>query len=245
MRVPSATQLLDAWERALSESPTRRALSLLTAAHPELSEGEIAALPIGRRDARLLRLRERLFGSQLSLVVPCPRCGDCIESRLRVDDIACDHVASAATTHVAESRGYRVTFRLPTSDDLIALPRDGEAADASPLLMCRCVLDARDPQGEQRAVVDLPEDVVADVVLQMEKADPGADLELAFECPACGHHWQEMFDIAGFLWREVYAWAQRTLRDVHVLARAYGWREPDVLSLSPTRRQIYLELCRQ
>ena len=43
----------------------------------------------------------------------------------------------------------------------------------------------------------------------------------------------------------MHAWARRTLRDVHVLARAYGWREADVLALSPTRRQIYVELSRQ
>jgi hypothetical protein len=79
----------------------------------------------------------------------------------------------------------------------------------------------------------------------MASADPGADIDLAFDCPECGHRWQEVFDINGFLWREIHAWAKRTLRDVHVLARAYGWTEPDALSLSPTRRQIYLELCRQ
>ena len=38
---------------------------------------------------------------------------------------------------------------------------------------------------------------------------------------------------------------QGTLRDVHGLAAAYGWREEDVLRLSPTRRQIYLELARR
>jgi hypothetical protein len=54
-----------------------------------------------------------------------------------------------------------------------------------------------------------------------------------------------LFDIASFLWRETHGWAQGTLRDVHGLAAAYGWREEDVLRLSPTRRQIYLELARR
>ena len=67
---------------------------------------------------------------------------------------------------------------------------------------------------------------------------------LALACPACGHRWQSVFDIAAFLWREIDAWAQRTLRDVHALARGYGWHESDILALTATRRQIYLEMIR-
>ena len=45
-----------------------------------------------------------------------------------------------------------------------------------------------------------------------------------------------------FLWTEIEAWAWRMLSDVHTLARAYGWGERDILALSPTRRQFYLEM---
>ena len=48
---------------------------------------------------------------------------------------------------------------------------------------------------------------------------------LAIECPACGRAADVPFAIATFLWREVDAWARRTLREVHALARAYGWSE--------------------
>ena len=112
-------------------------------------------------------------------------------------------------------------------------------------LLERCVLDARDPNGAAMAARALPQAVLAELAKQMESADPGAVVELSFDCPACHHSWQEVFDISSFLWREIHAWAQRTLRDVHMLARAYGWGEADVLALSPTRRQVYLELCRQ
>jgi predicted RNA-binding Zn-ribbon protein involved in translation (DUF1610 family) len=245
MRTPSAAQLLDVWESALSQSPTRRALSLLATAHPDLAESELAALSIGRRDGRLLQLRKRLFGTQLQLVMPCPQCGQFIESQLRVDDLARDYSDSEAATYVAESHDHRISFRLPASGDLMALPDDGDAAESRARLIERCVLEVRDAFGEQKAVSSLPDEVVDEIVMHMQAADPGVDLQLAFECPACGHHWQEMLDIASFLWREIHAWAQRTVREVDALARAYGWHEADVLSLSPTRRQIYLELCRR
>ena len=43
-------------------------------------------------------------------------------------------------------------------------------------------------------------------------------------------------------WAELDAWARRLLLDVHTLARAYGWSERDILQLTETRRQFYLNL---
>ena len=77
---------------------------------------------------------------------------------------------------------------------------------------------------------------------QMAEVDPQANLQLDLSCPACGHRWQVLFDIGSFFWSELNAWAQRLLAEVHVLASAYGWREADILNLSPSRRQFYLGL---
>ena len=49
-------------------------------------------------------------------------------------------------------------------------------------------------------------------------------------------------DIGEFFWRELTVQAKRLLREVHLLARGYGWREADVLALHPRRRQAYLDL---
>ena len=54
--------------------------------------------------------------------------------------------------------------------------------------------------------------------------------------------WLESLDIGSFVWHELTAWAQRAMDDVHVLARAYGWSESEVLALSAWRRQRYVEL---
>lgn len=244
MRVPSAAQLLETWEGALSQSPAQRALSLLAAAEPELAHEALAALPLGRRDARLLQLREHLFGGQLQLVVPCPHCGELIESQLGAAELGFDGEPALEPTHRVQLHGYTLGFRPPASTDLIALAGESDAGRARERLLDRCVLEARGPDGQAMAAGALPQAVLAELAVHMESADPGAVVELCFDCPACHHSWRDVFDIASFLWREIHAWAQRTLRDVHVLARAYGWREPDVLALSATRRQVYLELCR-
>ena len=84
------------------------------------------------------------------------------------------------------------------------------------------------------------------LIEQAERAlaseESAGDLQLDFTCEACGHAWQDAFDIGGYLWREVDARARRLMRDVDVLARAYGWTESEVLALSDARRAAYVEL---
>ena len=69
-----------------------------------------------------------------------------------------------------------------------------------------------------------------------------AQLEGRLSCVECGNTWELGFEPDEFLWREVAASALRLLRQVHVLARAYGWGESDVLALGPQRREAYLTL---
>jgi hypothetical protein len=76
----------------------------------------------------------------------------------------------------------------------------------------------------------------------MAACDPQAEVLLDLNCPACGHGWQALFDVVAFFWAELAAQAKRLLREVHTLARAYGWREADILGMSARRRQFYLEM---
>jgi hypothetical protein len=109
-------------------------------------------------------------------------------------------------------------------------------------LLDRCLLSAKNPEGEAVAVQDLPPAALQAVAERMAAADPQGDVQLALQCPACGHAWPAAFDIVSFFWTEVDAWARVLLREIHVLASAYGWREADILALSPWRRRSYLEL---
>jgi hypothetical protein len=90
--------------------------------------------------------------------------------------------------------------------------------------------------------VELPGAVEARLVERIAQADPLADIMLDLTCPNCEQRWQAVFDIGGFFWIEIDNLARRLLRDVHVLARAYGWRESDILAMNAARRQAYLEM---
>ncbi len=232
MRTLSATELLDAWERGLAQPPLERALTLLAAASPD-DAASVSALTVGRRDAGLLALRERIFGPRLVSVADCPSCSERLELNFDVDEIRAPASDVPETLAVVASE-REVRFRLPDSRDLLVLSERGDVAGARELLLQRCLLDDR--------VDELPPDVLDAVVTRMAEADPQADVQLDLACPMCGHRWLAVFDIVTFLWSEIHAWAHRTLQDVHRLAKAYGWREPDILALTPWRRQVYLEL---
>ena len=242
MHTPTPAQLLQVWERGGDPSAAARGLLLLGCSCDEYSAETQAALPLGRRDARLLELRERLFGAAIDAVAACPQCAATVEATFRCDDLLLPDPGVAAPTLEHAAHGMRVQFRLPDSRDLLALEHCGDAETARSLLLERCVLAAQ--CGEQpRDVRRLPHELQAEIAQAMAQADPQADLQLAFRCPDCGHEWQPLFDIARFLWQELHAWALHMLREVDTLAQAYHWAEADILALSPRRRQAYLELC--
>jgi uncharacterized protein (UPF0212 family) len=244
MRPPSAQELLDAWERGLSEPPVERALTLLAAACPGTPPEELARESIGRRDGRLLTLREWTFGPRLVSVAACPACGERLETAFEVGDIRLDGLPECLPEEALSlaAEGYELTFRLPDSLDMAALAA-GESVEGARLrLLGRCILAARDPHGDAVSPERLPAAVLQAVVDRMAAADPQADVELALSCPSCGHAWAAAFDIAPFFWTEVDAWARVLLHEVHSLASAYHWREADILALSPRRRRSYLDL---
>jgi hypothetical protein len=135
---------------------------------------------------------------------------------------------------------YEVRYRSPNTEDIAGCAGLEFAAGRRRLLAC-CVTDAR-CQGRSVSAEELPENVARKVVEQIAVIDPQADTRLDLTCPECHQRWKEVFDIVSFFWAEIDAWAHRVLREVNVLARAYGWRESDILALSPVRRQIYLSM---
>lgn len=245
MHTPTPAQLLHVWERGSEVSAAASALLLLDSCCDEAAP-ELALLPLGRRDALLLQLRERLFGEDIQAMATCPQCAAAVEAGFRCDDLLLDAAATgddgSTLQHVSAQHDLRVRFRLPDSRDLIAIEQCASAQQARGRLLERCVLAAT--HGEREcAVPALPPDLQVEIAQAMAQADPQADLQLAFRCPDCAHEWQPVFDVARFLWQELHAWAIRMLREVDTLAHAYHWHEADILALGPRRRQAYLELC--
>lgn len=241
MRALSPAELLDVWDRGLHQAPLERALTLLGAARPDAQPDALAALDVGRRDAALLELRERTFGTRLTSVVTCSQCGERLEFSFGTDDIRVAPGDDACARQLSVD-GYDVRFRPPDSRDLAAAALAGPAAQRTSMI-ARCVIGAQ-RGGEPVPTQSLPAHVVDAVEEGMRRAASQADVSIGIACPCCGHEWQAAFDIVSYFWREIETCARRILRDVHVLARAYGWHERDILALSAARRQCYLDMVR-
>jgi hypothetical protein len=241
MRALTASTLLGAWERALSQSPTQRALTLLQFVVADVPPERLAALTIGQRDAHLLNLRESAFGPRMTSVVTCPACSRQLELSFMASSVRVatptDPIGPCTLIHA----DYQVEFRLPNSDDVTDLIPELDRSANQLRLLERCLLNVR-CNGEAVPFDELPAELRAAVSDQMAEIDPQADVQLSLACPDCRHHWHAPLDIFSYLWAEIHEWATRLLRDIHTLASAYGWREADILALSPWRRQAYLDM---
>ncbi|HMP41859.1 MAG TPA: hypothetical protein PKA05_15875 [Roseiflexaceae bacterium] len=232
-QLASDALLLKAWEHGAALAFPARALALLALLDAPDAAEDLWQLSIGRRDARLLALRERLFGTQAACTADCPVCATMLEFDLSIADLLA--LAAADVPLTVASDGFCIHFRLPCSADFAPTA----PADAAQLL-ARCLTAIDRPAG----AAEPPPHLLQAVVEQMARADPLADLQLELICPACAASWQAPFDSARFVWREIDSWARQTLRDIHTLATAYGWREADILALSRPRREVYLQLVR-
>jgi|SRR6185312_2515322 len=241
MRPLTPERLLEVWERCQGHGATVRALALLAAASPEVSWDELGSLPLGERDRRLLQLREEALGSRLEGLAHCPGCSEPLDVALDGRDLRTGGDVDPPGELELARDGLELRFRLPNSFDLLAVERCPAVEEARRQLAGLCLLEAR-RGGEPVAAEDLSEDDLTVLGEGMAEADPGAELLLELRCPACGEGWWELLDVASFFWAELEVQARHLLRQIHVLARAYGWREPDVLALSPWRRGIYLEM---
>ncbi|MFE5739576.1 hypothetical protein [Streptomyces celluloflavus] len=251
MTVTGPTELLATWEAGLARQGGGRALLLHRAARPGADTDALLSVPLGERAADLFALRRALFGDRMQVTLDCAdaECGAAMEFDLDAGELG-------AVRPVVPEGGLRVTegdwvveFRLPGAADLAAVAAAAtavtDATAARRLLAARCAVSAvRGGRAATAAEVRrLPDPVLKRFAEAAEAADPGAELTLVIACPECGAATSAELDIAAYLWTELDAWAREVLLDVHLLASAYGWSEPEILALSPRRRRYYLELC--
>lgn len=242
MRPLTADEIIRVWELGSRQDSVERAVTVLAAAFPEKSGDELWRLSLGQRNARLLSLRERLFGSELGAFSECLGCGEQLEFTLSAGALRIAGTPEAPDMEFGlEAEGFALRFRLLDSFDLRAAASSPDVTAARRLLVERCLLEAHCGQ-EPVTIEALPETVIEHLATRLAECDPQAEVLIELACPACASRWQVLFDIASFFYTELSAQARRLLREVHTLARAYAWREADILAMSARRRQYYLEM---
>lgn len=239
MRPLLPADILEISELGLAKSLPARAVLLLARACPEESWESLAKLNIGERDGRLLSLRQWTFGNRLQGLTNCPACQLPLSLEVDIESIRSGERATTPNKHTFSLEGYDVSFRLPNTEDLLAVMESKEGDVQSSSFLERCLVEAR--CGTQSILApELPPTLRDEITRRMEVADPQADLQLAVSCPSCGHSWRAPFDIVSFFWNEITGLARQLLFEVHALASAYGWSEEEILRMSSWRREMYL-----
>ncbi len=235
-RALTEEEVLCAAEFVTTWAPWARPLAILRVAAPEVPWAALTALPLGLRERRVLEVYARTFGPSLDGLARCPACGE--RAALSLD--AGDLLAEPAPTEgefLVDVSGRSLRCRLVCTADLAAASREPSLTAARQRIARRCVLavDGAAPDAP------LPDATVDALSPELQARDPLADVSIRTACPACGHAWTTAFDVAVITAAALVARATRVMDDVNALARAYGWTERDVLTLSPWRRRAYLE----
>jgi hypothetical protein len=229
MRALSSPDFLDLWERGCNLHPVDQGLLALGAALPKAAQDSLADWPLGRRNRALAALRCSCFGPSLKAWTSCNRCDEKLEFELNGEAWA----ASSDEVEPIVVKGR--SFRSPTSRDLARAAGEADLGLAIRRLLAGCLVDSAD------SLEELSEEELHEIGERMAAADPLAETRLTLHCPECGEQWEESLDIVSFFWAEIEARAKRALFEVHTMAAAYGWSEREILSLSESRRALYLE----
>jgi hypothetical protein len=232
-----ADSVLALWEACLGLPAGMRDDVLLRAS----AGGTEPPQALGERNARLAALHARLFGREIPLVSRCPACGATAEFSGDCEALAMSPSHATGAPHSLEWQGHTVAFRLPDRTDLASASRERTEEAFVRHLLDRCVLTCT-CQGALVPLDDLPDGALDALSKRMETLDPAADVSFAVVCPQCATGWTAPLDLGHLVWTKLQAAAERLLVDIDALARAYGWTEPEILRLSPTRRAAYLQM---
>ncbi|MEE8058329.1 MAG: hypothetical protein V3T17_10905 [Pseudomonadales bacterium] len=243
---PSCRELLTLWECGSALHAIDRALLILGVVYPQMSGQDLAALPIGERNVRLLKICHQLFNPSVECLIHCPGCREMLEFQLDVAALCPpDHVlATGHEKHISHG-DLHIRYRLINSDDLAELIHCRDKEKARDALIRRCLVEV-EQCGKPLQIDSLPDPCITEPVIEaleahMQAWDPYANIFLNLDCPYCNTPWREPFDIVDFLWKEIVIQAKRLMQEIGSLARHYGWSENDILSMSLWRRRVYLQ----
>lgn len=193
------------------------------------------AQPVSLRTAALLQitaLTEQL--SALPFSAECTLCGERFEFDLGLTELVAGQDFQPEL-HI-EVHGQALRLRRATGTDLREwrAARPANAQQAQQLMLDSLLLEG------EVAAEQLPELSAA-----IAQADPLAAFAVACQCPGCGADREVDIDLDAAALSRLQHRQRALLREIHTLARHYGWSEAQVLAIPASRRAQYLALIEQ
>ncbi|MBL4537974.1 MAG: hypothetical protein JKP96_04830 [Oceanicaulis sp.] len=244
----TAEDLMTLVERGSGLNVLDRTRLLLSFLHPEESPGSLDGLPLGECDRRLLEARAQRFGS--TTVLTC-RCGSCdSDYELPIDlaailDYGAAGPVNEAVSVCCGSKTYQVSPVRFMELDAIAL--EPKAEERERMLLRAAVKSVQSSDGALAPVAPsrIPKSHRVALSKALDQADPLAVIVFPMTCSVCGTDWAPRLEPADLLWRDLEQECSEIIDDVRVLAQTFGWRELDILTMSPVRRRAYSKRLRE
>jgi hypothetical protein len=231
MRNLTSAQLIELWNPDGATSAHWRLEPLLAvAANPG---DDVSADTLGRRNQRLLEFHQSLTSRPMAARSRCTSCGTDNEFVVPVIAILGCPQPKLETTITLRSQRKQLRFRLPTMADVRTVI-GVEGGQASAALASACLI-----AGSASGVTS---QVIARLDRKLEAIDPASRILLDLDCAECGVSLHIHVDVAELVSSTVDSLVDKALRQVHVLARAYGWSERAILEMPASRRLRYLAL---
>lgn len=222
---------------AVPSGPFGHVCAVVDAARPEMAESR-TAIAFGALHRELLRVRAAAVGPLIDATARCPTCDESLSLDIVVADLI-DHQPAVQPLRI-ERDGIRVTGRVPTLGDLLAVADLDSVAAARSELIRRVVTAHRGDIAMD--VNEVPADVIGEMASMLDSADPLADLQFALQCVECGSDFVANFDVGPFVHTELAAKGGELVYEIDALAMRYGWTEDQILAIPERRRRRYLEL---
>jgi hypothetical protein len=201
---------------ALDGSPDE--LGQVLALHRAAGADAPERLRVAAGDRRLLGLHRALTGRDLELTATCAGCGAVSVAVLAPGALPPDAPRSARL-------GRGGGLRQPTYADLQGLP--GDRAAAAGELLGRCVVGAPSRAAREEDLAGIEDSLAGPVALA---------------CVECGAGLEVAADVQRLVLEALQRHAAEVEREVHLLARAYGWSLAAIEALPDERRRRFAEL---
>ena len=194
------------------------------------------ALTLASTERQLALMRLALSYGQWPVwfTCACVECGDLIDLKVSDTEFAIDARVDPVppSIDVQPDDAPARTFSVPSGFHEQLAETDADDPTLAVLRSC----DRTGPEiGRSEASKWLD---ALDVVLSRHLSK--AETELVFACPHCGGETSYWFDPLDWIAR----YSAGCFEEVHDLAAAYGWSEDAILSMTASRRRIYLSMVR-
>jgi hypothetical protein len=197
-----------------------------------VSPALLGGLATGARAWLLLRAARVFHGSHGWFTAQCPDCQEPFDLQLDLDALPRSNATSGfPIVTVQTSLGPR-EFEVPNGTTEIALTY--RAAEGAIALAALCGL-SKDAETE---ATQFTQDDLTAIEETLDDATPDVADEIQTTCPACRAQTKAQIDPLTFAFPKL----DHLDRDIHLIARSYGWDEPTILQMPSNRRRRHANM---